>query len=69
MLMLGGDMEILAVDTNPGAILAEIEKRTGVTVAASCEGYCGAQSVAGCYCDPACVQYNDCCPDYADLCE
>ena len=69
LLMMGGDMEILAIDTNPGAILTEIEKRTGLSVSPSCEGYCGGQALAGCYCDAACVQYNDCCPDYADLCQ
>ena len=34
----------------------------------TCDGACGGQAAAGCYCDGACVDYGDCCPDYLDLC-
>ena len=34
----------------------------------SCEGYCGAQNPAGCYCDELCSQYGDCCSDYEEIC-
>ncbi|GEM_PF-4305561 len=34
----------------------------------SCKGYCGGQSDSGCYCDPICETYNDCCPDYKEAC-
>lgn len=40
----------------------------GKPAAGSCVGSCGTQSAAGCYCDPACVQQNDCCSDYAKTC-
>ncbi len=33
----------------------------------SCEQHCGGQS-DGCWCDTACVEYGDCCDDYADHC-
>ena len=29
---------------------------------------CGGQAAGGCWCDAACVQYNDCCADYAPVC-
>jgi hypothetical protein len=35
----------------------------------SCAGHCGSQSAGGtCYCDAACQQSGDCCPDFASLC-
>jgi hypothetical protein len=33
-----------------------------------CKGFCGGQSSHGCYCDSACVNYGDCCPDYKTTC-
>lgn len=36
--------------------------------AASCEGLCGGIS-DGCFCDPGCVAFGDCCPDYEDVCQ
>ena len=33
----------------------------------SCEGFCGGQASAGCFCDDLCTFYNDCCPDAVDL--
>ena len=39
-----------------------------VEVVSSCEGYCGGQSPAGCYCDDLCSQYGDCCDDYVEIC-
>lgn len=35
---------------------------------ASCLGLCGGPG-NGCFCDPACLTYNDCCPDYAQVCK
>jgi len=35
----------------------------------SCHGLCGDQAPAGCWCDGACVDNGDCCPDQAQLCE
>jgi len=35
----------------------------------SCEGSCGTYSADGCYCDPACVGWGDCCEDFAQVCE
>ncbi|MFY2561772.1 S8 family serine peptidase [Corallococcus terminator] len=34
----------------------------------SCVGLCGAAS-EGCFCDSGCARFNDCCPDYAQVCE
>ena len=35
----------------------------------SCAGKCGSDdAVGGCYCNAACVQYGDCCADYATVC-
>ncbi|MCH9680324.1 MAG: M4 family metallopeptidase [Deltaproteobacteria bacterium] len=34
----------------------------------SCGEQCGVQSADGCFCDPLCVQWGDCCPDYEQLC-
>jgi subtilisin family serine protease len=36
--------------------------------AESCEGLCGEPSGV-CYCDPGCVEFGDCCADYAHFCE
>lgn len=34
-----------------------------------CAGYCGLRSPSGgCYCDSACSQYGDCCPDVCTTC-
>jgi hypothetical protein len=33
-----------------------------------CAGYCGAQSPEGCWCDPSCAQYGDCCADACTEC-
>lgn len=36
----------------------------------SCLGWCGGASQFGtCYCDALCVQYGDCCSDYANTCQ
>ncbi len=41
----------------------------------SCEGSCDSKDPvpAGpehdCYCDPGCLEFKDCCPDYADICQ
>lgn len=34
----------------------------------SCEGHCGGQADAGCYCDTACAFWGDCCNDKELLC-
>jgi subtilisin family serine protease len=36
--------------------------------APSCEGLCGGVS-DGCFCDPGCVDFGDCCHDYPQFCE
>ena len=69
MAMIGGDMEILGIDIGPGDFLNAVQQITGVSIPQSCDGYCGGQSIGGCYCDAACEQYNDCCSDYYTLCK
>ena len=34
----------------------------------SCEGICGGQSPSGCWCDPDCWNYGDCCEDVCEAC-
>mmetsp|Transcript_22931 Transcript_22931/g.28815 ORF Transcript_22931/g.28815 Transcript_22931/m.28815 type:complete len:723 (+) Transcript_22931:67-2235(+) len=34
---------------------------------ASCDGYCGG-SPGSCWCDAACMEFDDCCDDYLDMC-
>lgn len=34
----------------------------------SCEGHCGDQADAGCYCDDVCAFWGDCCDDKASVC-
>ncbi len=34
----------------------------------SCNGYCGARSTEGCYCDSRCESLGDCCADYRAVC-
>lgn len=34
----------------------------------SCEGYCGGQAPGGCYCDPQCCDFGDCCFDMQTVC-
>ena len=33
-----------------------------------CDGYCSQGSPDGCYCDDACHEFGDCCPDVCDFC-
>lgn len=40
----------------------------GTILGASCEGKCGGQAPAGCYCDSECTKNGDCCADYASKC-
>ncbi|NVJ20191.1 MULTISPECIES: S8 family serine peptidase [Myxococcus] len=35
---------------------------------ASCKGLCG-QAADGCFCDPSCLEFNDCCPDFEEVCQ
>jgi hypothetical protein len=39
-----------------------------VVDANSCEGHCGGQADAGCYCDDACAFWGDCCDDKVAVC-
>jgi len=34
----------------------------------SCAGICGEMAPTGCWCNPNCEQFGDCCPDYAAEC-
>lgn len=36
--------------------------------ATGCTGFCGQESPDGCYCDKACVDYGDCCGNFAESC-
>ena len=38
-------------------------------VTKTCQGKCGGAGIGGCWCDPACSQYGDCCPDYSQYCQ
>ncbi|AKF86815.1 hypothetical protein MFUL124B02_33850 [Myxococcus fulvus 124B02] len=33
----------------------------------SCQGLCG-QAAVSCFCDPTCLDFNDCCPDFEEVC-
>ena len=35
----------------------------------SCKGYCGQRAPGGCFCEPSCVKYGDCCIDYKIYCQ
>ena len=35
---------------------------------ATCLGACGGQAAAGCWCDPSCHSFGDCCADKVVLC-
>ena len=36
----------------------------------TCAGNCGGAAVGkACYCDSLCVEYGDCCDDYAAICQ
>ena len=48
------------VHTTPGAVKAD-----GTN---SCVGNCGGQALSGCWCDPMCKAFNDCCTDYDATC-
>lgn len=34
----------------------------------SCEGFCGNRAPGGCFCDPFCIIFGDCCPDKRPAC-
>jgi hypothetical protein len=40
----------------------------GADPANTCMGYCGTQGSGDCWCNSWCVDYGDCCPDYAACC-
>jgi len=42
----------------------------GICTAGSCDGYCGFEEATpfGCFCDDACFEYDDCCPDVCEMC-
>ena len=35
----------------------------------SCADACGGMAESGCWCDPGCTDFGDCCPDYHSTCE
>lgn len=41
----------------------------GGSMGGTCEGNCGVAFPVDCGCDPTCNDFEDCCPDYAALCE
>ena len=65
MNLLGGDMEILKLDAAPTDFLIPLAGESGLGM---CNTGCTGQVEAGCYCDAACKQYGDCCPDYDEYC-
>jgi len=46
----------------------EICSETGECVVATCEGYCGEEAPAGCWCDTECEEWGDCCDDRCEFC-
>lgn len=40
-----------------------------LALAASCDGLCGGQAPAGCFCDAVCKEYGDCCADVDTFCD
>jgi hypothetical protein len=40
----------------------------GSSYTGTCSGHCGARGEGNCWCDTACLNHNDCCPDYNSLC-
>ena len=65
MNLLGGDMEILKLNAAPTDFLIPLAGESGL---AMCNSGCDGQAEAGCYCDAACKDYGDCCPDYDEYC-
>ncbi len=59
------DADPAANDERGRADPDEIEARA----AGSCEGACGGQSPAGCWCDQLCANYGDCCGDKEEVCD
>jgi hypothetical protein len=73
MILLKGDMTILYSGNDLNQIVQLLATETGAqfqpTVAdGTCDGACGGQMAAGCYCDDQCYQYGDCCSDVCDVC-
>lgn len=52
-------------DTNATAVFTEQSTQIPDD---SCEDRCGNQAPDGCWCDNACVNYGDCCPDKQEQC-
>lgn len=74
-MVLGPDMTLLHGSSSTIAVTALLESLAsgeGGTLPAglSCAGTCGSdEPTAGqCYCDEACWDYNDCCPDNCEAC-
>ena len=41
----------------------------GACVGQTCDGFCGLQNPAGCWCDDGCFGFGDCCADICEFCE
>ncbi|XP_043911489.1 deleted in malignant brain tumors 1 protein-like [Protopterus annectens] len=41
----------------------------GSNTTGSCRNRCNGSGVSGCFCDTACIQFRDCCPDFCYYCE
>ena len=72
IILDGADMMILYSGNDANQIQQNLINLTGQapTQPKGCDGICGSASASpqGCYCDTACLEYNDCCADACSLC-
>ena len=68
-VLLDGGMNFVLEDGDANSILQKLQELTGLgSPPVTCEGSCGGASASGCYCNDACVEYGDCCPDACEQC-
>ena len=57
-------------DTSRGTFVSTAERGQALEVGYdSCQGFCGEEAPAGCWCDDLCDSYGDCCEDKALECD
>ncbi|AGC47696.1 alkaline serine exoprotease A precursor [Myxococcus stipitatus DSM 14675] len=59
--LMGSPNSLLFSDLSQGNYLCVADPN-------SCKGLCGG-AATGCFCDPTCLEFNDCCPDFQQVCQ
>ena len=77
-LVMDGNMQLRYLGSSDGMVASHVDSilagepfdPSSIPAGMTCKDNCDSDqpAPAGCYCDSACMQYGDCCPDACDLC-